>query len=222
MESKSAVRAFAALAQESRLGVFRLLVRSAPEGVAAGVLAERLSIPASTLSFHLSHLVEAGLVRAERRGRSLVYSLEVGALHELLWFLGEDCCQGRIDLCSTLTGRIEERRVEAERAVDRETVLFVCSRNTARSQMAEAILRQEAGERYAARSGGIAPGPIHPLTLRVLEEDGVDVAGLAPNDLGDFLGKVPIHRAIVVCETANAHCPKIVPFAPRVDSWPFP
>jgi arsenate reductase len=224
MEISEAVRAFGALAQESRLGVFRLLVREAPDGVAAGRLAARLDVPASTLSFHLAHLVEAGLVRSERRGRSLVYSLAVPTLHELLWFIGEDCCQGRVDLCRTPTSRIEQRLVDAAQpdGRERETVLFVCSRNTARSQMAEAILRRDGGARFDVHSGGIEPAPVHPLTLRVLEEQGFDTTGLAPNDLGDFLGKRTIHRAIVVCEAANAHCPKIVPFAPRVDYWPFP
>ena len=222
MESDVAVRALAALANESRLNVFRLLVRAGPGGAAAGEIATRLEMPASTLSFHLRHLVHAGLIRPERRGRSLLYALRAEKLNELLWFLGEDCCQGRGELCAPLTERIDRRMQEALKEVARPTVLFLCSRNSARSQMAEAILRHEARDRLHACSGGIRPERIHPLTLRVLGEIGLPTDGLVAKDLGRFLGKVPIHYAIVVCEAANEHCPRISPFAPTLLYWPFP
>lgn len=221
MEIQAATRALAALAQESRLGVFRLLARASPGGLSAGELASRLDLPASTLSFHLQHLAQADLVRAERRGRSLIYSLRAETLRELVWFLGEDCCQGRSDLFGSLTERIDERRREA-RAVARPAVLFLCSRNSARSQMAEALLRREAPNRFEVHSGGLDPGPIHPLTLRVLEEIGIDTSPLSSKDLAHFLGKTPIHFAITVCETANENCPRVHPFALQQLYWPFP
>ncbi len=222
MEISHAVRALAALAQESRLAVFRALARAGPAGVPAGELAEGLDIPASTLSFHLRHLAAAGLVRAERRSRSLLYSLRSDALNELLWFLGEDCCQGRTALCAGPTARIEQQRRDSVAAAEPPRVLFVCSGNSARSQMAEAILRRDAGDRLLAASAGIAPCDVDPLTREVLKEIEIDPAPLVAKDLGAFLGKVPIHYAIVVCEAANAHCPEMVPFALHTLYWPFP
>ncbi len=216
------MRALAALASEPRLRVFRLLVRAGPGGAAAGEIAEQLDLRASTLSFHLRHLVHAGLIRPERRGRSLLYALRTERLNELLWFLGEDCCQGRTELCAPLTGRIDGRMQEALQENARPTVLFLCSRNSARSQMAEAILRREASDRVEACSGGIRPDRVHPLTVRALDEIGLPTDRLVAKDLGRFLGKVPIHYAIVVCEAANEHCPRISPFSPTVLYWPFP
>lgn len=188
----------------------------------AGDLAGSLRIPASTLSFHLQHLTAAGLVTCTRSGRSLTYALREDSLRELLWFLGEDCCQGRAALCAAPSSRIESMRRDAAAEVVRPRVLFVCSRNSARSQMAEAILRAEAGDRFEVCSAGIAPREIDPRTLRVLEEAHFDTRTLFPKDLDRFLGKVPIHYAIVVCEAANTHCPAMVPFALDVLFWPFP
>jgi arsenate reductase len=222
MDTNGAVRTLAALAQEARLDVFRLLARAGDEGLAAGDIAAELGLPASTLSFHLQHLLSASLVQCTRHGRSLRYALRRDTLNELFFFLGEDCCQGRAALCPPPTGRIEARRREAAATrAGRPTVVFVCSRNSARSQMAEAILRHEAGDRFDARSGGISPRPIHPLALRVLRETGIDTTPLAAKDLGTLLGKGSIHVAIVVCEAANEHCPKLVPFAAEVLYWPF-
>jgi arsenate reductase len=222
MERLQAIDALSALAQESRLEVFRALAREAPAGLAAGVLAEQLGVPPSTLSFHLDHLVSAGLVHRTRDGRSLLYSLDVAAVNELIWFLGEDACQGSVALCVDPLARIRERVDEARAPVSPPRVLFLCSRNSARSQMAEAILRREAGDRFEIHSCGLRPQAIHPLTLRVLEEAGLDTSQLRSKDLGDFLGKVSIHHAIIVCETANDHCPKLHPFALHLHYWPFP
>lgn len=221
METEAAIRALSALAQDSRLAVFRALVRAGPSGIPAGTLAETLHVPASTLSFHLQHLTVAGLAKSTRSGRSLVYSLREESLRELIWFLGEDCCQGRADLCALPTARIDARRLQAEETSDRPRVLFVCSRNSARSQIAEAILRREAGDRFEVSSAGLTPRDIDPMTLKVIEEIGLPTDGLISKDLGQFLGKHPIHFAIVVCESANDHCPKIVPFAAELLFWPF-
>lgn len=222
MDLTAAARALSALAQEWRLRIFRILARESPQPVSAGDLAEQLDLPASTLSFHLQHLVHAGLVSSERKGRSIMYALRRDQLKELLWFLGEDCCQGRVDLCCDLTARIKTKKREASMSDTQPGVLFICSRNSARSQMAEAILRREAGDRYAVYSGGLKPQEIHPMTLRVLEEVGIDTSGLFPKDIGRFLGKVAIHYAIVVCESANEQCPTIYPFALELLYWPFP
>ena len=95
MESKTAVEALSALAQDSRLQVYRLLVQAGPEGVAASEIAERIGVPANTLSFHLKALSHADLVAARQEGRFIYYSANYGQMNALLGFLTENCCGGR-------------------------------------------------------------------------------------------------------------------------------
>jgi len=94
MEKSDTIAALAALAQESRLDVFRLLVQAGPEGLPAGRIGERLGLPSATLSFHLNQLRHAGLVTFRREGRSLIYMAEYAAMNGLLTYLTENCCQG--------------------------------------------------------------------------------------------------------------------------------
>ncbi|ADQ84376.1 helix-turn-helix transcriptional regulator [Methylovorus sp. MP688] len=94
MENTSAVKALAALAQESRLGIFRLLVQAGPEGLAAGKISELASIPPSSLSFHLKELAHAELVSAKTEGRFVIYSANFTRMNDLLAFLTENCCGG--------------------------------------------------------------------------------------------------------------------------------
>ena len=94
MEKQLAVAALAALAQETRLDVFRLLVQAGPEGLAAGEIADELGVPAATLSFHLKELKSAGLLGCERDGRSRIYRPDFLVMNELLGFLTENCCRG--------------------------------------------------------------------------------------------------------------------------------
>jgi ArsR family transcriptional regulator len=99
MEKIDAIAALAALAQESRLDAFRLLVQAGPEGLPAGQIAERLNLPAATLSFHLNHLKHAGLVTFRRESRSLIYTAEYAAMNDLLSYLTENCCHGDAANC---------------------------------------------------------------------------------------------------------------------------
>ena len=92
MDQKHAIAALAALAQDTRLALFRLLVAHGPEGLPAGAIAERLGVPPSSLSFHLQHLVHAGLITQRRLSRQLIYAAEYGAMNELLSYLTENCC----------------------------------------------------------------------------------------------------------------------------------
>lgn len=94
METSTAILALQSLAQETRLDVFRLLVKAGPEGLTAGALAKAAGVAGPTLSFHLSQLSHAGLLRRQRVGRSLWYSVNFAQVQELLEFLMEDCCQG--------------------------------------------------------------------------------------------------------------------------------
>jgi DNA-binding transcriptional ArsR family regulator len=99
MEKSDAISALAALAQETRLDVFRLLVQAGPDGVPAGQIGERLGLPSTTLSFHLNQLKHAGLVTFRREGRSLIYGAEYASMNELLAYLTENCCQGDVASC---------------------------------------------------------------------------------------------------------------------------
>jgi DNA-binding transcriptional ArsR family regulator len=92
MKLETAVDRLSALAQETRLDLFRRLVRRGPAGMPAGAIAEALAIPKPTLSFHLAALDRAGLVSARRQGRSILYSADYGAIAELVGFLYENCC----------------------------------------------------------------------------------------------------------------------------------
>jgi DNA-binding transcriptional ArsR family regulator len=100
MKSKAAVIALSALAQESRLAVFRLLVRHGPDGLTVGVIGEQLALPAPTLSFHLKTLAQAGLVTTEQEGRFVRYRAEMAGINELISFLTDDCCGGHPEQCS--------------------------------------------------------------------------------------------------------------------------
>ncbi len=102
MEMRSAVAALAALAQDTRLAVFRLLVEAGPNGLAAGVIASRLKVAPATLSFHLSQLERAGLLASRRNGRQILYAADIEGTRRLLAFLTEDCCGGRPELCGEL------------------------------------------------------------------------------------------------------------------------
>ena len=94
MDNQQVIAALAALAQETRLDIFRLLVRAGADGLAAGAIGEALGIPAPTLSFHLKELKIAGVVRCRRESRSLIYSPDFEVMAGLLSFLTENCCQG--------------------------------------------------------------------------------------------------------------------------------
>ncbi len=95
MKTPQAVKALAALAQDTRLAIYRMLVQQGPEGLAAGTIAERLDLPGATLSFHLKELANAGMVDARQEGRFVFYSANYDRMNGLLGYLTENCCQGQ-------------------------------------------------------------------------------------------------------------------------------
>ena len=109
MDTRTAVRSLSALAHDSRLEVFRVLVQAGPEGLAAGEIADRLRIPASTLSFHVKALSQAGLVESRQESRFIYYSARFSAVNDLIAFLGENCCGGR----ACLPAAVPQRRKRA-------------------------------------------------------------------------------------------------------------
>src|SRR5580765_3419560 len=102
MESEDTILALAALAQSTRLDVFRLLVKHEPDGLAVGDIARALAVPQNTMSSHLSILSRAGLVTAQRFSRSIVYRADLGALQSVMLFMLKDCCDGRPEICAPL------------------------------------------------------------------------------------------------------------------------
>jgi len=102
MEPTNAILTFSAFAQETRLEVFRLLVKSEPNGMPAGDIARELAVPHNTMSSHLGVLSRAGLVTAERRSRSIVYRVNLDRVRDVVSFLLQDCCDGRPELCSSV------------------------------------------------------------------------------------------------------------------------
>lgn len=99
MDNQLAVKLLAAIAQEARLDIFRLLVQAGVEGLAAGVIGEKLSIPNSTLSFHLKELSNAGLISARQESRFIYYSANYENMNQLLAYLTENCCAGAQSCC---------------------------------------------------------------------------------------------------------------------------
>ena len=102
METKEAAKALAALAQETRLSIFRLLVQAGPQGIAAGRIGESLDVPPATLSFHLKELSHAGLVSSRQDGRFIYYRTDFERMASLMTFLTQNCCQGMPEECLTL------------------------------------------------------------------------------------------------------------------------
>lgn len=105
MEERQALTVFGALSQETRLRILRVLVVAGEEGLAAGTLAERVGVSPSNVSFHLKEMEMAGLVRAVRQGRSIIYAADHATLSGLIAFLLEDCCGGRLKMGEGTSGR---------------------------------------------------------------------------------------------------------------------
>ncbi|WP_011579673.1 MULTISPECIES: ArsR/SmtB family transcription factor [Chelativorans] len=106
MESEEAILALSALAQPTRLDVFRLLMEHEPHGLPAGEIARRMAVPHNTMSSHLAVMTRAGLIGAERQSRSIIYRARLGAARALAAFLVKDCCGGRPEICAPLIAEL--------------------------------------------------------------------------------------------------------------------
>ena len=115
MKTRQAIAALGALAQETRLAAFRLLVQAGPEGMPAGEIAEKLDLPPSSLSFHLAQLTQAGMVVQLRAGRSLIYSIDFESMNGLMAYLTENCCGGKgsacMPACEPAAKSVKSRRI---------------------------------------------------------------------------------------------------------------
>jgi len=109
MKLSKATAGLAALAQQDRLAIYRLLVKAGPDGMTPGLIAQSLKLPAPTLSFHLAKLAAAGLVWSRRNGRHVVYAPDLAVMNALVAFLTEECCSGNPDLCRPVSRRASRK-----------------------------------------------------------------------------------------------------------------
>lgn len=218
--------ALAALGHPGRLAVFRLLARRAPHGVRPGEMLGALGLKPSTLSAHLAALERARLVEARREGRSILYSVGLEKVGGLIDFLVNNCCRGRPELCVPLAAR-SLTRIQGDVSVTDQpfAVLFLCTGNSARSLLAEAILSELGKGRFRSFSAGTRPRPeVNPLALDVLRGNGHDVSGLRPKDLTPFEGPgaPALDFVFTLCDSAaNDDCP-VWPGHPISAHWGMP
>ncbi|HEV7268773.1 MAG TPA: metalloregulator ArsR/SmtB family transcription factor [Falsiroseomonas sp.] len=225
-ETTTAALAFGSLGQETRLDLLRALLAAGPSGLPAGDIAGRLGVPPSTLSFHLRALEQAGLIAATRQGRQLVYAAQIARLRALLAFLVEACCGGDPARCGDLHRLLDTQMEKSGMKPAVFNVLFLCTRNSARSIMAEAILDRIGEGRFRAFSAGSAPSPDGPLpaVLQQLKALGHDVSALRSKSWDAFTGPdAPrMDFVITLCDTlAGQVCPDFGRTTITA-AWPLP
>ena len=195
----------AILGHPQRISVFRMLMRRFPDTVPAGELASELGIKASTLSNYLNALQRSGLVRQERLGTSLLYSIEMKNVQQMLDYLVVDCCRGRPDICMPFAQG-------NDKAAGRKfNVLFLCVGNSARSIFAETLLRSLGADRFNVYSAGTQPtSELNPFAVQVLKDKGHDTSSLRSKHMSEFAtpGAPEMDFVFTVCnQAANEECP---------------
>jgi arsenate reductase len=225
MESSEAATAFAALSQDARLNLMRLLIAEGPTGMPAGVLASRLGLPSSTTSFHLAALERAGLTQSTRQGRQIVHAVRIAGLRRLLGFLTETCCGGRPELCGDFLRLLPPWPEEDQVMTPAFNVLFLCTHNSARSIMAEAILEKHGGGRFRAYSAGSRPiAKPDSAVMEKLRALGHDTAQPRSKSWQEFTGSdAPrMDFVITLCDAPlGQECPDFGEVAVTA-AWPLP
>lgn len=209
-----------ALAHPKRLDLFRLLMRRYPDSVPAGQIAEALALKPNTTSTYLGALKAAGLIEQTRAGTSLQYTANLSAVRGLFTGLLGECCQNRPDLCLQPSG--EPLVVQPNRVMN---ALFICTGNSARSIMAEAILNRQGNGLFRAFSAGTSPsdGP-NPNVLELLQQKNYDISDLRTKSLDEFASKdaPKMDFVFTVCDhAANEACPAW-PGQPISAHWGLP
>jgi protein-tyrosine-phosphatase/DNA-binding transcriptional ArsR family regulator len=225
---EASAEALAALGQSTRLSVFRLLARRCPGTVAASEIAAALGVMPNTLSTHLDILVRNRLIERERHGRSILYCLDIEGAAALIGYLAADCCRGRPDICAVPAEIAQQPAVGAASATAEKqamTLLFICTGNSARSIIAEAIMNDTGNGRFRAFSAGThARSEPDPRALMMLRKNGYDIDGLRSKSLAEFQGPdaPALDFVITVCDrSANEECPPW-PGQPLTGHWGVP
>ncbi len=222
MEQNRAAHGFATLGHPGRLAVFRLLMRFVPHGVRPTEIAAALGLKQNTLSHHLADLTACGLVQVERRGRSLLYSVDLDVTEGLIGYLALDVGRARPDLLSSLLAAHKEALAMQDTDFDE---LFICSGNSARSIFAEALLRDLGKGKFQAFSAGTRPNTeLNPFAIEVLERNGHDTSTLRSKHISEFQkpGSIVMDFVFTVCDTAAAEeCPPW-PGQPITGHWGLP
>lgn len=200
-----------ALSHPKRLDLFRLLMRRYPDAVPAGEIAAALELKPNTASTYLNALRQAGLIGQARAGTSLHYTIQMDAVRGLFGTLLTDCCRNRPDLCLPAFPATTQGAFEMSDAQRPLNTLFICTGNSARSIMAEAILNEEGGGKFRAFSAGTKPaGQPHEEVLELLEGKQYDLAGLRSKSVDEFSGAdaPAMDFVFTVCDhAANEECP---------------
>lgn len=227
MDEAAAIDGLASLAQPTRLATMRRLLTAFPGSLGAGELARACDAPHNTMSNHLGILVRARLVQVERVGRAMNYRVDVDAFRRLVTFLTSDCCNGRPDLCGDIAQLIPKANEDSKEGsmAPAFNVLFLCTHNSARSIIAEALLETLGKGRFNAYSAGSDPveAPM-PEVVERLKHLGHDVSKLRSKSWDEFTGpSAPrMDFIIALCDTPQGQvCPdlgeKLVNAA-----WPLP
>ena len=225
METIDAAQIFGALSQETRLSVLRLLVAAGPNGLPAGEIADRLGVPASTTSFHLSALEKSGLTQSTRQSRQIIHAVRIAVLRDLIAFLTDACCDGQPELCGDIAKMLSAKPQERVPMTPAFNVLFLCTRNSGRSIMAEAILETIGGNHFNAYSAGSDPAdkPM-PEVIEKLAALGHNVSKLRSKSWNEFFGPSAPHMDFVIalCDTLDGQtCPDFGDKA-VTGAWPLP
>ena len=215
LREANAVESFGSLAQPTRLAVIRRLLAVHPATLSAGEIARVCDVPHNTMSTHLSILTRAGLISVEKDGRAMNYRADVKGFRGLVDFLARDCCNGRPELCGVVVDRSSQDIDEKMETfmTPAFNVLFLCTQNSARSIIAEALLEKIGRGRFRPYSAGAEPAkaPL-PEVLDRLKVLGHDVSRLHSKSWNEFKGPdAPrMDFIIALCDAPNGQfCPEL-------------
>jgi ArsR family transcriptional regulator, arsenate/arsenite/antimonite-responsive transcriptional repressor / arsenate reductase (thioredoxin) len=225
MDEPIALAALGALAQPTRLAAFRRLLTAHPASLQAGEIAKACEVPHNTMSTHLGVLTDGGLLRVERDGRTMNYRVDLDAFRGLVLFLTRDCCNGRPDLCGDIARLVPAAAPEPHLMRPAFNVLFLCTHNSARSLMAEALLRQIGKGRFNAYSAGSDPArlPVAEVLER-LERFGHAITELRCKSWHEFTGPTAprMDFVITLCDAPQGQqCPDLGDEFVTAE-WPLP